>query len=154
MEKSGPRPADTKIIDKPELKTPFRNILEGTITIILWSAWIYFIIPALTAVLWIVGIRHLWGVLYQGGGFSQLLWLLKSAGVVILIVFALDMVWMGFSHYLHYRMKVKKQTFRPACLDADLARFFGLNPEDVLKAKKSHRISLVMKDNKVTIISA
>jgi poly-beta-1,6-N-acetyl-D-glucosamine biosynthesis protein PgaD len=154
MEKSRPRPADTKIIDRPELKTPVRNGIEGIATIFLWATWIYFIIPALTALLWIIGIRHSWIVLYEGAGFSQLLWLIKSAGVIILVIFILDIAWMRLSNYLHYRIKLKKLPPRPACLESDLAWVFGIDPIDVAKAKKSNRICLVLKDDKVTITSA
>ena len=151
MEKSGQRPPDPKIIDNPALKTFFRKILEGSITILLWSVWLYFIAPAITVILWIFGVRYFWLTLFKGGGFLQLLLLVRSAGVVILITFILDMAWVCYNFAFHKRFS-KKKRYESSNLDSNLAKVFGISTEAVLEGKKSHRISLVLKDNKVTII--
>ena len=152
MEKSGPRSPYLKIIDKPELKTPLRKILEGCVTILLWSIWIYFIIPAITVILWVFGVRYFWVVFFKGGGFSQLLFLVKSAGIVILVTFILNMVWVYYNFTFYGRFS-KNKRYEPSSLDSDLAKVFGISPEAVMQGKKSHRISLVLKDNKVTVTS-
>jgi poly-beta-1,6-N-acetyl-D-glucosamine biosynthesis protein PgaD len=153
MEKSGPRSPDLKIINKPELRTPLRKILEGCVTILLWSIWIYFIIPAITVILWVFGIRYFWSAFLKGGGFSQLLFLIRNAGIVILITFILDMVWVCYN-FAFYKSFSKKKRYEPLSLDSDLAKVFSISPESVMQGKKSHRISLVLKDNKVTVTSS
>ena len=152
MEKSGSRSPDLKIIDKPELRTPLRKIIEGCVTILLWSIWIYFVIPAITVILWIVGIRYLWSEFLKGGGFSQLLFLIRTAGIVILIIFILDMAWVGYN-FAFYKRFSKKKRYDPLSLDSDLAKVFSISLEAVMQGKKSHRISLVLKGNKVTVTS-
>ena len=152
MEKSGPGSPDLKIIDKPELRTPLRKIIEGCVTILLWSIWIYFVIPAITVILWIVGIRYLWSEFLKGGGFSQLLFLIRTAGIVILIIFILDMAWVGYN-FAFYKRFSKKKRYDPLSLDSDLAKVFSISLEAVMQGKKSHRISLVLKGNKVTVTS-
>jgi poly-beta-1,6-N-acetyl-D-glucosamine biosynthesis protein PgaD len=153
MEKSGPRSSDLKIIDKPELKTPLRKIIEGGVTILLWSVWLYFIIPAITVVLWVFGIRYFWLALFKGSEFPQLLWLIRSVGLVIVITFIINMGWICYN-FAFYKRFSRKKRYIPSHLDSDLAKVFGINPEEVLRGKKSHRISLVLKDNKVTLTSA
>ena len=73
----------------------------------LWSVWIYFVIPAITVVLWVFGIRYFWLALFNGGGFLQLLLLIRSAGVVILITFILDMLcYVVCVHVIDFFMKL------------------------------------------------
>ena len=57
MGKSRQRFAQPKIIDKPELKSPLRYLVEGSITLALWAIWGYWILPLLTLVLWLIGIE-------------------------------------------------------------------------------------------------
>jgi len=152
MEKSGPRSPDLKIINRPELRTPLRKIIEGCVTILLWLIWIYFVIPAITVVLWVFGIRYFWLALFKGGGFSQLLLLVRSSGIVILIIFILDMTWVSYN-FAFYKRFSRKKRYKPSLLDSNLAKVFGISRETVIQGKKSHRISLVLKDNKVTVTS-
>ena len=151
MEKSGPRAPVLKIIDKLKLKTPLRKIVEGCVTVLLWLIWIYFIIPVIIVVPRVFGIRGFWLVFFKGDEFLQLLWLIKSAGVVILITFILDMAWVCYNFAFHKRFS-KKKRYESSNLDSNLAKVFGISTEAVLEGKKSHRISLVLEDNKVTII--
>ena len=93
MVKPGPGTPVPEIIDDPKLRSPFRNFFEGSVTAALWLTWIYFIMPVVTLVLWVIGIRAGYHEFFLSNGFWGLVEVLKAAGWVLLLIFLINLVW-------------------------------------------------------------
>jgi len=151
MGKPRQRPTHPVIIDRPELRSPLRNLIELSLTGILWSLWIYFITPAVTLFLWFVGIKFFYQALFPGGGFIELFGVMKNAGLTIIIVFTINMIWINYNYYWIYKRFGERRKQSVACSNIKFAHFLKIDPELVEKAKASSRLQVTLKDNKLTL---
>jgi poly-beta-1,6-N-acetyl-D-glucosamine biosynthesis protein PgaD len=136
MEKPGPRSPHLKIIDEPALKSPLRHLLEGSITLCFWALWIYWLLPVLTALLWVFGIHLFYREIFPQGGMEELLGLLRGAGLVFLSILATIVLWTRYNYLWFLKRGERRNKLVAICHDEDLAKFFRANPEEIRNARR------------------
>ena len=151
MEESRQRVAHPKIIDRPELKSPLRHLVEGSITFALWAIWLYWILPLLTLFLWLLGFKIFYQELVAKAGFAELLELLRNGGIAILIIIILKFAWIYYNYFLMFKRKGERRKQVRISPDKVIAQFFKVDPEILEKAKKHHRINVVLEDKRIII---
>jgi poly-beta-1,6-N-acetyl-D-glucosamine biosynthesis protein PgaD len=149
MEKSGSRPAHITIIDQPSLKTPWRYLFEGSITLLFWALWIYWLLPVFTAILWFFGIRLFYQQIFPQGGLEELLILLKDAGIVFVVIIAILFIWTHYNYLWFLRRGERRNRFVPICHDQDLAKFFQVDPEELKRAKEGSLVEVILEEQKL-----
>ena len=149
MEKSGSRSAYVEIIDQPYLKSSWRYLFEGSITLFFWALWIYWLLPVFTAVLWVLGIRLFYQEIFPQGGLEEFLTLLKDAGIVFLAIIAIIFVWTHYNYLWFLRRGERRNKVVPICLDQDLADFFQVDSEELEKVKKGSGIEVNLENQKL-----
>jgi poly-beta-1,6-N-acetyl-D-glucosamine biosynthesis protein PgaD len=149
MEKSGSRSAHIKIIDQASLKSPWRYLFEGSLTLVFWALWIYWLLPVFTAVLWFFGIRLFYQEIFPQGGLEEFLTLLRDAGIVFVAIIALIFIWTHYNYLWFLRRGERRNKFVPICHDTDLARFFRVDPEALEQAKGASRIEVNLEKEKL-----
>lgn len=136
-----------KIIDKPELKSPFRYLIEGSITLFLWSLWVYWISPILTALLWFLGFKLFKGEIISQAGFVELTGTLKIGGLLVLMIAFLMLSWVYYN-YLWFLKRGERRNKRVLiCFDQDIAKIFNVDPILLKKIKKQNRIEVYLENN-------
>jgi len=140
-----------KIIDKPELKSPFRYLLEGSITLFLWSLWVYWISPVLTAILWFVGIRLFHSEIVTKAGFAEFIEVVRNGGLIVLAIALLMLSWVYYNYLWFLRRGERRNRAMRICSDEDLARFFNVDPKLLEKAKQQHRVEVDLKNGGIEI---
>jgi len=105
MGKPRQRTTYSLIIDKPELKSPLRHLIEGSITLALWAIWIYWLIPLVTLFLWALGLKLFYQSVIVDVALFELIELLKSGGTVILIVIILNIIWIFYNYQMIFKRK-------------------------------------------------
>ena len=154
MGKPGQRHTHNPIIDKPELKTPARKMLEGSITAILWIAWAYWIIPVATVILWTVGIRMFYQALFSADQFKELRLILENGGLALLAIFVFNLLWINYNYYFIYRKFGTRRKSSRRCEDREFASFYQIEEKELLAAKEHNRFEITLRDGKITIDSA
>lgn len=140
-----------KIIDRPELKSGFRHFLEGSITVMLWALWLYWILPVLTLLLWFFGLRFFFLKVFSKNILSELFEIIKNGGAVILIILTVTIIWIYYNYNFIFKRKGERRKRISVCPDETIAKFFDVEPQLLEKAKKNKRVTVELKDNKFII---
>ena len=152
MAKSRQGSSAQKIIDEPKLKSPVRQMTEGSITTVLWAFWIYFIFPALTSLLWLLGFKYFYNALFLPRELSQLITILKNSGLFIVVILAINIAWIYYNYHFIYKRfgeKRKKRTFLAD--DSAIASFLVNDVEYLKEARKHKRLNFTLKGNRFFI---
>lgn len=153
MGEPGQRPANITIIDRPELKSPLRNITEGSITLVLWGVWLYFLLPFLTFLLWILGFRIFFLSLFVELNFIEFMKIFTNGFLIVYTIFIIQVVWVYYNLFkFKKRGERRKKIF--TCSDFEIANFFKLNTEIIKKIKESNCIEVVMDNQKIIVKNA
>ncbi len=137
MEKSGPRSPHIKIIDEPALKSPWRHLLEGSVTLFFWAVWIYWLLPVFTALMWYFGISLFYREIFPQGGMGEFLTLLRDAGITFLVIIAIIFIWTHYNYLWFLRRGERRNKLVTICHDEDLAKFFKVDVDQMRKGKES-----------------
>jgi len=151
MEKSGQRTAYVKIIDEPELKSPVRYLIEGSVTLFLWSVWAYWISPVVTAVLWFLGIKLFQTELILKAGFNEFLEILKTGGLLVLIITLLMLSWVYYNYLWFLKRGERRGVNVMLESDENLARITGVDLNLLKEAKEKRRMEVEVKDGKTVM---
>ena len=135
------------IIDKPELKSPLRYFLEGSLTTFLWSVWLYWVSPLVTALLWFAGIEVFYTELISGSGFRQFIQILESGGLLVLALTLLIIGWVYYNYLWFIKRGERRNKSVRISFDEDIAVFYNLDPQLLKEAKKAQRIEAFLKDD-------
>ncbi len=151
MAQSRPRASYPKIIDRPELKTPWRYLLEGSFTLAFWALWIYWISPILTVLLWIMGVRIFYSELFSQEGLLELFSILKQAGLVLVLIAGTLLGWSYYNYMQFLHRGERRRTYVPYCQDEDVAEFFRIDPNLLREAKKHSRVEIHLGEKGINI---
>ncbi len=154
MGKPGQRYPHAPIIDKRELKTPTRRMVEGSITAMLWAMWMYWILPVVTVVLWTVGIKMFYRSLLEKEQFLQLHLVLKNGGLMLLAIFFTNLIWINYNYYFIFRRLGTRRKGSRQCEDREFAAFYSIDEKILTQAKQHNRFEITLADKKITITSA
>ena len=140
-----------KIIDRPELKSPFRYLIEGSITLFLWSVWVYWILPVLTVILWFFGVELFHSIFITQAGYIEFIGILKAGGLVVLIISLIMLSWVYYNYFWFLRRGERRNKSVLISLDKDVAEMFNVNIDLLKRAKIQHKIEVDLKDDEVAI---
>ena len=68
---------------------------------LMWGLWIYFFMPIISFILWLIGVRHFYVELIEKGGYLEFLDLIHRLGWTIIVVFAILRLW-GYYNYIKF----------------------------------------------------
>ncbi|MFA5339230.1 MAG: hypothetical protein WC317_03660 [Candidatus Omnitrophota bacterium] len=153
MEKPGQRVTDSKIIERPELKTLLRKIIEGVVTALLWVIWGFFI--SRVFIILIPGLRAGFGI--SADASAQLFGVMRDAALIIIVIFLLDLLWIEYNYaYIFKKLRMDKiirvKLGRPAKSDLKcFVRLLNADEKAVEAARKNSHITVELKNNRLTI---
>lgn len=154
MDKSRQRHSQPEIIDIGEIKTPVRKVIEGVLTIALWAAWVYFILPFITLLAWIFGIQLFISETFVKGGFAELIYMLKSGGVIICSVVLVVLGWVYYNYRWFLKRGERRNRFEKIVLEEDLADYFKVDLKRLRQFKKDPNITISFEDDQMVLQSA
>lgn len=151
MGKPGPRFSHPEIIDKPELKSPLRHLVEGSLTAFLWALWVYWILPLFTLFLWAAGFRYLFDRLFPKSFFAEFVEILKNGGLAILVIFTLKLIWINYNYHVIYKKRPERRKKVITCSDRVLAQYFRVDPKLLERAKRERRLEVTLTEHRLFI---
>jgi poly-beta-1,6-N-acetyl-D-glucosamine biosynthesis protein PgaD len=136
--------AELKIIDNPSLKSFFRNMGEWSFTMVMWGIWIYFFLPIINLILWLLGIRHFYLEIIQKSGYLDFLHLVERVGWIILIVFGILRLW-GWYNYKKFG-HLNRRKFPRSTTPEQLSKYFKI-PVETIKTLQTQKEVLIDIEN-------
>ncbi len=141
MDKPRQRPTALKenlIIDQPSLQTLWQKYSYGIFTLLAWSLWLYLWLPLINLIAWLLGFKVFYQHMIVLGGYVGFLQLLGIYFVIILLIGTTLLSWALYNQ-IRFRGKDRREAVPPAT-NEDVARFFGVNEEDLQSAQKTRRL--------------
>lgn len=151
MEKSGSRVTNPEIIDSWRLKSFSRILLESFLTLAFWTGFLYLLIPMVTLGLWVFGVKIAYTELIGNQGIMELVKILKSSGIIILIITLILLTW-SYYNYLLFRIRGERRNSRVMiCHDEDFCALYHLDLQTLRAAKEQHRLLVTLTDGRVEV---
>lgn len=146
MEKSGSRSSNPELIDDWGIKSHARILLEGFVTLAFWTGFLYLLIPIVTLLLWIFGVKIAYAELIGAEGLKELINIIKESGIIILVIALIITAW-GYYNYLIFRFRGDRRGSQVAiCFDEDFAKRYHLGLETLQAAKEESRLAVTLTD--------
>lgn len=82
------------VIDRPELQAPTMRALYGVLTVVLWTFYIYLLLPVATLLAWYAGYTVVYEEMLMRSGWEALV---EMIGYYSLIVLAIGLVQVGWA---------------------------------------------------------
>ncbi|HDD44850.1 MAG TPA: poly-beta-1,6-N-acetyl-D-glucosamine biosynthesis protein PgaD [Candidatus Desulfofervidus auxilii] len=140
-----------EIIDEPQLKSPLRYIIEGSITLALWAIWIYWILPIVNLILWLLGIRLFYYQIFMKGGYEEFIVIMKQGGLIAFIITAIILLWIYYN-YLWFLKRGERRTKKITITDEQISNFFNIDAKLLKKMKEKSCIKVLLKTKDILIL--
>jgi poly-beta-1,6-N-acetyl-D-glucosamine biosynthesis protein PgaD len=136
MEEPRPRVTQFEIIDNTRYKSRTRTLLEGFLTLVFWTGFLYLLAPLVTIILWVFGVQIAYTELIGSEGFKELITLIKNGSIIIFIVTVIIVVW-GYYNYLLFRIRGERRNSQVRIsFDEDISARFHIDLERLQAAKR------------------
>ncbi|OGS18205.1 MAG: poly-beta-1,6-N-acetyl-D-glucosamine biosynthesis protein PgaD [Elusimicrobia bacterium RIFOXYA2_FULL_50_26] len=141
MEKSGQGASYPQIIDRPELRSAIRNVVENSITLLLWIAWISWVLPAVFTLWQLRGIEVVADSRFEA---------LSMGAAVVLLILSGVMLWIYYNRAMIIRRHGERRVQPRRCAAAALARHFDVNSDWIDSLKDCRRIQVCLSDGRLS----
>lgn len=144
MEESGSRATYPEIIDRPDLKSIGRRLLESLITVAFWTGYVYLVVPLVTLCLWLFGVRIAYTEMIGAQGLAELAKIIRSGGIVVFLITWMILGWSCYN-YLLFRFRGERRNSRVMiCHDEDFSALYHLDLKTLQEAKKQSRLVVTL----------
>jgi biofilm PGA synthesis protein PgaD len=129
--------AERPIVAHPERQTLAQRITSGSIASVAWGLWLFLWLPALSALLWMLGVHITYKSIVRAPNQSSLL-------IVLLLVFTCNMIVSSWASYNYIRFvgKTRRRSSGVVSHEA-VGNFFGVtDPETLTLLLNERRINL------------
>ena len=151
MEKSGPWSTHPEIIDRQDLKSRGRTMLESFITLAFWTGFVYLLVPLVTLCLWVFGVQIAYTQLFGAEGLVQLVKIIKGGGLMVLFITLMILGW-GYYNYLWFRIRGERRNKQVLiCYDEDFSALYHLDLQTLQAAKEQSRLLVTLSDGCVAV---
>jgi poly-beta-1,6-N-acetyl-D-glucosamine biosynthesis protein PgaD len=151
MEEPGSRYPHPKIIDRQDLKSRSRILLESLITLAFWTGFLYLLIPIVTLCLWVFGVRIAYTELIGAKGVAELVKIIKNSGIIVFFVTLIILGW-SYYNYLWFRVRGERRNSRVMiCYDEDFSALYHLDLQTLQTAKTQNRLVVTLTDGRLEV---
>jgi len=102
--------SEIRIIHEPKAKTMLRSISELGITALIWSLWLYLLMPMLGIIMWLVSGHIVYMRLFEEGGLDIFLGMIRHMGLIVLICFTAIQGWSYYNLFRFGKSERRKKT--------------------------------------------
>jgi biofilm PGA synthesis protein PgaD len=151
MEESGSRYPHPEIIDRQDLKSRSRILLESLITLAFWTGFLYLLVPLVTLCLWVFGVKIAYTELIGAKGVAELAKIIRSSGIIIFFVTLIILGW-TYYNYLWFRVRGERRNSRVMiCYDEDFSALYNLDLQTLQAAKTQNRLVVTLTDGRLEV---
>ncbi len=135
-----------EIIDKSKRRSLLRKINELYCTTVIWGVWAYLLMPLLSLLLWLLGVRIFYIEVIVGAGYVEFLDLVGKLGWSIVIVFLILRFW-GYYNYWRFGKKNRRSSLPLDSIDQKMSEFFRIPLEEMHALRSRKEVILHIQNN-------
>jgi poly-beta-1,6-N-acetyl-D-glucosamine biosynthesis protein PgaD len=117
-----------------------RYMAEIALTVIFWGAWIYFILPLISLILWYAGISLFVEEMFVRGGIEAFIEKLRTYGLVVFLMMLGLMFWTQWNFRRYGGVRNARTIPRPDVALIETAQAAGLEESMLDRLQRSQRI--------------
>ncbi len=114
------------IIERPELQLPAMRAFFSVLTIVLWTSFVYLLLPVATLLAWYVGYTAVYEEMVMRRGWEALADLIGSYSIVVLVMGLIQVGWASIN-WARFRGKRDRRRLRERQVDRDIEKMFMMD---------------------------
>ncbi len=114
------------IIERPELQLPAMRAFFSVLTIVLWTSFVYLLLPVATLLAWYVGYTAVYEEMVMRRGWEALVDLIGSYSIVVLVMGLIQVGWASIN-WARFRGKRDRRRLRERQVDRDIEKMFMMD---------------------------
>jgi len=117
------------VIDRPDLQTPTMRALFNALTVVMWSFYLYLLLPLATLLAWWIGFSAVYEEMVMRRGWESLVQLLGWYSLVILLIAMAQVGW-AMLNWVRFRGKRDRRRLRERQVDMAIEHMFLMDTGD------------------------
>lgn len=114
------------IIDRPELQAPSTRALFGVLTIVLWTSYVYLLLPLATLLAWYLGYTAVYEEMVMRRGWEALIELFGFYGIIVLVMGLVQVGWASIN-WARFSGKRDRRRLRERRVNMDVQKKFMID---------------------------
>lgn len=119
---------------------------EVALTVLFWGAWVYFILPLISLVLWYAGISLFVEEMFLRGGIDALVEKLRTYGLVVLAIMLSLFLWTRWNQRRYGGARNTRTQPRPDVAVAETAVMAGVTTAVLRRMQAAQRVAVDFDD--------
>jgi len=124
------------------VKSPLRKFVEDFITVVCWGLYLYLLLPLLTLVLWVFGVKTIYDQIIGAKGYEELVRLLQNGGITVLIIFLIVSGWTYYNYLWFLRRGERRGGQVKISSDVEMAGMLGTDSTAMGEIRKARRLEI------------
>lgn len=118
------------IIDRPELQAPSMRALFGVLTIVLWTSYVYLLLPLATLLAWYLGYTAVYEEMVMRRGWEALIELIGFYGIIVLVMGLVQVGWASIN-WARFSGKRDRRRLRERRVNMDIGQKFMMDTSEL-----------------------
>lgn len=126
------------IINTSSWKTNTQKIGEWSFTTVMWSVWIYFLLPVINIFIWIIAGNYIYKNVFLSGQYTELAYIVKNGLNIFIVLFIIIGGWAFYNKVRFYNKN--RRTNQSHASQQEIADFFSVDKNILVKMKSEKQI--------------
>ena len=117
------------VIERPELQAPAMRAFCSMLTVVLWTSYVYLLLPVATLVAWYVGVSEVYEEMVMRRGWETLVDLIGFYGIIVLVMGVIQVGWASIN-WARFSGKRDRRRLRERVVDMDIEKMFMMDTSE------------------------
>ena len=127
------------IVGRPELQLPAMRAFFSVLAIVLWTSFVYLLLPVATLLAWYVGYTAVYEELVMRRGWEALVDPIGSYSIIVLVMGLIQVSWASIN-WARFRGKRDRHRLRERQVDRDIEKMFMMDTEEFSAWQNARRL--------------
>jgi biofilm PGA synthesis protein PgaD len=118
------------VIDRPELQSPTTRAFFSVLTLVLWTAYIYLLLPMLTLLAWYAGYNAIYEEMVMRRGWEALVHLIGMYALIVIVMGVIQVSWASVN-WARFAGKRDRRRLRERHVDMEIAKMFMMDTTEM-----------------------
>ncbi|HKB84278.1 MAG TPA: poly-beta-1,6-N-acetyl-D-glucosamine biosynthesis protein PgaD [Burkholderiales bacterium] len=114
------------VIERPELQAPAMRAFFSMLTVVLWTSYVYLLLPVATLLAWYVGFTAVYEEMVMRRGWEALVDLIGFYGIIVLVMGLIQVGWASIN-WARFYGKRDRRRLRDRQVDMEIQRMFMMD---------------------------
>jgi biofilm PGA synthesis protein PgaD len=114
------------VIERPELQPPAIRAFFSMLTVVLWTSYVYLLLPVATLLAWYVGFTAIYEEMVMRRGWETLIELIGFYGLIVLVMGLIQVGWAS-GNWARFRGKRDRRRLHERHVDMEIEKMFMMD---------------------------